>query len=177
MVSDARSWPRGRQARPGVQFDANLLQPRSRGRVRLAPADPLTRPIIDPGFLANPGDLGDVLEALEQIREIAAQRPLAKALDGETFPGLSLRGIALIESVRNRVTTGHHPVATCRMGPDHELSSVLDSALRVRGVERLRVANASSFPGQIRGNPNATVIMLAEKAPDLILGRGPPEWA
>ena len=81
---------------------------------------------------------------------------------------------ALAVAVRAHVSTGHHRISTCRMGPDHEAQAALDGPMQVRGKKRLRVVDSSAFPDQIGGNPNAPVMTMAEKAADMILGRTVP---
>jgi choline dehydrogenase-like flavoprotein len=106
------------------------------------------------------------------MREVARQNAFAGVIGPELSPGADVESDAdLARAVRALATTGHHPVSTCRMGADHDAGAVLDPALRVRGVEGLRVVDASAFPDQISGNINAPVIMMAEKASDMILGR------
>lgn len=165
---------RGKTAAPGMQFDINLLRPASFGNVRLASSDPRDQPRIDPRFLSEPGDLADLVAGMRHMREVARQADLAEILGPELSPGPDATSDADLErAVRALLTTGHHPVATCRMGTGDDPGAVLDPALRVRGIEGLRVVDASAFPDQIGGNPNAPIIMMAERAADLILGRPP----
>ncbi len=165
---------RGKTAAPGMQIDVNLLRPGSSGTVRLASPCPSDPPVIDPNWFADESDLAKLMKGVRHMRRVMAQPAFAEIADGEISPGAEAKDDeTLAESVRRLVTTGHHPVATCRMGPGGDPSAVLDATLRVRGVEGLRVVDASSFPQQIRGNPNAPVIMLAEKAADMMLGRPP----
>lgn len=159
---------RGKSARPGLQFDICLLRPRSSGTVRLASPRPEDAPAIDPAWFSDPLDMADLIEGVRHMRRVAAQPALAGIVGAETQPGTA----DLEESLRSHIGTGHHPVSTCRMGTDP--GAVLDAALRVRGIGALRVVDASAFPDQIGGNPSAPVMMLAEKAADLILGRPAP---
>ena len=107
---------------------------------------------------------------MEQSREITSSGPIAQVLDGEWSPGPAVQGRdALRASVKETLESLYHPVSSCRMGTD-ELA-VLDSQLRVRGIEGLRVADASAMPTLVRGNTNAPTIMIGERAADLILGR------
>ncbi len=162
---------RGKIAAPGVQFDTNLMRPAARGSVRLASADPDAAPLIDPGYFNNDADIDAAVRAVELIREIAAQSPLAGILGAEMALGSAARSRAqIVAGLRRHVTTGHHPVSTCRIGSDGDPGAVLDGAFRVRGVDGLRVVDASAFPDQISGNPSATVIMLAERAADMLRG-------
>jgi choline dehydrogenase len=146
------------------------LYPKSRGRISLASPDPRTPPDIDPNLLGAPEDLGPLVRGLELGRRIAGAAAFARYGAIEVAPGPAVQGEAgLGEYVRRFATTVHHPVSTCRMGPGSDC--VVDSQLRVRGVEALRVADASIFPSIVGGNTNATVVMIAEKASDMILGR------
>jgi len=163
---------RGKSAQPGLQFDINLLRPQSSGTVRLASNDPMARPLIDPGYFSNRVDLDDLVAGVRHMREVVAQEALADVAGIELSPGAGTNSDTDIRrAIRDLATTGHHPVSTCRMGGDHDGGAVLDAALRVRGAEGLRVVDASSFPDQISGNTGAPVIMMAEKAADIMLGR------
>lgn len=166
---------RGKTARPGLQFDINLLRPRSSGTVRLASDDPREHPLIDPGYFSDPADLDDLVAGMRHMREVVARPALAEVAGCELSPGADAASEqAMRRAIRALATTGHHPVSTCRMGGDHDGGAVLDAELRVRGAEGLRVVDAAAFPDQISGNTGATVIMLAEKAADLMLGRPAP---
>jgi choline dehydrogenase len=146
------------------------LYPRSRGRLTLAGPDPFTAPLIDPNLLSDPDDVRPLLRL---VRRIFAASAFAKYRARESLPGDSAQSDEdLISYVRAQAYTVHHPVSTCRMGSDP--LAVVDPQLRVVGLEGVRVADASVFPSIIGGNTNAAVVMIAEKAADLILGRSPP---
>jgi choline dehydrogenase-like flavoprotein len=166
---------RGRKvARPGVQIDINLERPRSLGSVLLASADPLSNPLIDPNYFADPQDLDELLCGVKAMREVMARPPIAQYLTGELGAWTNAKSDAeIIAAIRATAYTGHHPCSTARMGAYNDPTAVLDEQLRVRGVDNLRVCDASAMPGQITGNPNATVIAMAEKAADMILQRPP----
>ena len=145
-----------------------LIYPRSQGEVRLRSADPTEAPDIDPHYLEDPADLEHLLAGVKLSREIAATAPLASILGRELFPGPAVRSDdELRANIRASCNTIFHPTGTCRMGTD--AASVVDPALRVRGLEGLRLADASILPRIIGGNTNAPVIMIAEKAADLML--------
>jgi choline dehydrogenase-like flavoprotein len=156
-----------------------LVDVRSRGRIVLSSADPRHRALIDPGYLSDPADLDTLVRGIGMAREIAKARPMRKICAGETTPGPDLRSEAdLREFVRRDVTTLYHPVGTCAMGSEARLdasglAAVVDTELRVRGVEGLRVVDASVMPTVPRGNTNAPTIAIAERAADLISGRAP----
>ena len=166
---------RGRQvAKPGVQIDINLERPKSLGTVSLASANPLDHPRIDPRFFSHTDDLNAMVAGVKTMREIMAQPEIAKYVTGEIGAWQGAKTDAqIIEAIRQTAYTGHHPCSSAKMGPDKDPLAVLDSELRVRGVDKLRVCDASAMPSQITGNLNATVIAMAERGADLILGKTP----
>ena len=112
---------------------------------------------------------------MKAIREIMAQPQIAQYLNGELGAWKDAHNDnEIMQAIRATAYTGHHPCSTARMGNDDDAGAVLDRELRVRGVEGLRVCDASAMPSQITGNPNATVIAMAEKAADMILQRPSP---
>ena len=166
---------RGRKlARPGVQIDINLERPRSTGTIRLASDNPQDQPLIDPNHLADPNDLDALCRGVKVMREVMAQPQIAKYLNGQLGAwSNAVTDAEIIEAIRATAYTGHHPCATARMGAGNAEDHVLGAQLCVRGVEGLRVCDASAMPTQITGNLNATIIAMAEKAADMILGRPP----
>ncbi|MGB6538054.1 MAG: GMC family oxidoreductase N-terminal domain-containing protein [Xanthobacteraceae bacterium] len=145
-----------------------LLRPKSRGRVSLASADPRASARIGLNFLDAEDDLTVLRTGMRMAVDVARQRPLAPFVGAEATP---LNTDAEIDAhIRSTGITVYHPIGTCRMGSDGD--SVVDPELRVRGVEGLRVVDASVMPDLIGGNINAVVIMIAEKAADIIRGRG-----
>lgn len=150
-----------------------LLYPKSRGRVSLESPDPFADPRIDPKLLSDPDDLPRMIEAVRLCRRILAAPAFSRYRGVETLPGPRVQSTSeLADFIRDTAYTVHHPVGTCRMGSDS--AAVVDPLLRVRGLDGLRVADASVFPSIIGGNTNAPVVMIAEKAADLILGRPSP---
>lgn len=166
---------RGRKvARPGIQIDINQQRPRSHGTVRLASNNPHDHPVIDPNYFSDPRDLDELVRGAKVMRDVMAQREIAQYVCGETPPWRDAQtDEQIIDAIRATAFTGHHPCSSARMGPDSDVGAVLDNELRVRGVDGLRVCDASSFPTQITGNLNATIIAIAEKAADMILGKPP----
>ncbi len=163
-----RSIPHGH----GFSFHISLLQPRSRGRLTLASADPAAKPRLYGHFLSDPG--GEDLEGLVRGVKITRRLVEAPAMDAyrgaETFPGPAVRTDDEIRQfTRDTLGTTFHPAGTCKMGRDR--MAVVDPELKVRGIEGLRVIDASVMPNVISGNTNAPVIMIAEKGADMILGR------
>ena len=137
----------------------------SRGGITLRSADPRWKPVIDPAYLSEPADLELLLAGVHQAREIAASGPFARLSGGESAPG---EGSDLTDWIRHEVVTLYHPTSTCAMGGAD--TAVCDPELRVRGVDGLRVVDASVLPAVPRGNTNAPVIAVAERAADLIIG-------
>lgn len=156
----------------GYAVSVVLLYPKSRGRVTLASPDPRAAPLIDPNLLAEPDDLGPLVRGIEIARRIVRAPSFARYESTEFLPGPAVtRTEELEEYVRTGSATVHHPAGSCRMGIDD--GAVVDPELKVRGLEGLRVADASVFPRLMGGNTNAPVVMIAEKAADMILGRPP----
>jgi choline dehydrogenase len=145
-----------------------LLYPESRGEIRLASADPATRPIVDPRYFSEDADLRVLVEGVRMAQRISRSRYLAHCRGRALSPLAETEDEATLRAeVRLRCNTLFHPVGTCKMGSDRE--AVVDASLRVRGVEGLRVVDASIMPTIVGGNTNAPTIMIAEKAADLIL--------
>ena len=165
---------RGRKvARPGIQIDINQERPKSLGSVRLASADPTQHPLIDPNYFADTRDLDELVRGVHVMREVMTQPQIAQYHQGEIGAWKDARTDAeIIQAIRQTAYTGHHPCSTARMGADD--GAVLDGKLRVRGIEGLRVCDAAAMPSQITGNLYATVVMMAEKAADMILERPAP---
>ena len=154
---------------PGFLMSFNTCRPTSRGSVHLRSNDPLASPAIAPNSLSTAEDIADVYEGARVLRRISAARPLAAVIDSELAPGGDIHSDAdVLQDFRRRAGSVFHPCGTCAMGPD-AASSVVDPRLRVHGVARLRVVDASAFPAVTSGNINAPTLMLAEKAADLIL--------
>jgi choline dehydrogenase len=153
----------------GISFAFYLTRPASRGHITLASADPLDQPLIDPAYLSDPADMPQLVAGLKMMREIFAAKPLGDLLDRELGPGADARTDDEIAAyVRERGSgTIFHPVGTCKMGQD--AMAVVDRALKVRGLDGLRVADASIMPTLVAGNTNAPTIMIGEKAAELIL--------
>ena len=153
-----------------------LVDVASRGRIRLRSADPRHRPLIDPGYLSDPDgkDAAIMLDGVKRAREFVTAKAMAQICDTELAPGPHLtKDTELARYISNAVSTLYHPVGTCAMGGNSRRGSVVDPELRVRGVEGLRVVDASVMPTVPRGNTNAPTIAIAERAADLIAGRAP----
>ena len=171
----ARPWFPGWRAGMGHQFTAVALslRPAGAGAVTLRSSDPLAAPRIELGLLAVEADRRVARDMLKLARHFFSTRPVASLVSAELAPGPGVRTDGELDAyIRATIQTGAHPACTCAMGTDER--AVLDAQLRVRGLEALRVADASSMPDVVSGNTNAPTIMIAEKAADLILGRSPP---
>ncbi|MGI4797645.1 MAG: GMC family oxidoreductase [Janthinobacterium lividum] len=172
-LSSHRDYARFLHSGSGVTFHSTLQRPNSRGEIRLHSADPIEAPLIDPRYFSSDTsgtDLATLVEGVRISRRIAAQHPLAEVLSGELPPSVECDSDAdIAHYVRGHCTTLYHPSSSCRMGTD--AMAVVDPAtLKVRGLEGLRVADASVMPRMVSGNLNAPTIMIAERAAQMILG-------
>jgi len=151
--------------RPAVTVVAALNYPKARGRLRLRSADPTDKPVIEHALLAEPEDVARLTRACRFVRRIFEQKALERDVIAERLPGPGVETDDEWDEYLRRTTfLGYHPVGTCAMGP----AGVVDHRLRVRGVEGLRVADASVIPSPVSGNTNAAAIMIGEKAADLV---------
>jgi choline dehydrogenase len=166
VISGNRDHARYLAAGSGVTLYATLQRPKSEGELRLRSADPLEHPSLDPRyFSSDPSgyDLATMVEGVKLNRRIAAQSPLRELITHEITPSAEAESDEAIgEFIRGHCTTLYHPTSTCRMGTDR--LAVVDPALRVYGLEGLRIADASVFPTMVSGNTNAPTIMIAERA-------------
>lgn len=161
----------GRSTQFGHGFSCHvcLLHPKSRGSIRLQSADPAQPPAIDPNFLAEREDMEKLIIGFRKMREIFNAPAMAPYRGAELFSADAQSDAQIEAFIRKTADTIYHPVGSCRMGPKD--SDPLDSQLRVKGVQGLRVVDASMMPSVVAGNTNAPVIMIAEKIADLIRGR------
>lgn len=151
----------------GYSCHVCLLRPKSRGTLRLASADPQAAPLIDPAFLQDPDDMARMVRGFKLTRRMLQQHALTRYGGLESKTSISAQSDAQIEQfIRNHADTIYHPVGTCRMGSD--AMAVVDARLRVHGVSQLRVVDASVMPQVVGGNTNAPVVMMGEKAVDMI---------
>jgi choline dehydrogenase/4-pyridoxate dehydrogenase len=149
-----------------------LLRPRSRGSIALGSADPLAHPRIHQRLLSTAADWATLRDGIVLFRELAHRPELKPYVAREIAPGADVMTDAQIEAyTRQTAVTAHHPAGTCKMGVDSDAMAVVDDRLRVRGVDGLRVVDASVFPDLVGGNINAPTIMIAERAADLIRER------
>lgn len=154
----------------GYSLHACALRPKSRGSISLVSRDPKALPAIQPNYLSDPEDLQVLVEGFEMAREIIEQPELKKLQKRWWLPEQSLTSKeAIANFIQQKAESIYHPVGTCKMGRDD--MAVVDSELRVRGVDGLRVVDASIMPTLISGNTNAPVIAIAEKAAEMILAK------
>lgn len=154
----------------GFSSHVDILRPFSRGSVKLASADPRVAPKIDPNFLSDERDLDILVKGVQKQMDILADPVFAPWRGQLLYPAQRGDLSSLIEDIRARADTQYHPTSTCKMGPADDPMAVVDSQLRVRGIDGLRVVDASIMPTLVGGNTNAPTIMIAEKAVDLIRG-------
>jgi choline dehydrogenase-like flavoprotein len=151
----------------GYSCHVCVLRPESRGSVKLAARDPLAAPLIDPNFLGERADVDRLVRGFKAMRTILSQPVLAGYRGRELAASANAQTDEQIEAfIRDRADTIYHPVGSCRMGPAE--TDPVDARLRVKGVEALRVVDASIMPRIVGGNTNAPTIMIAEKAADMI---------
>ena len=158
---------------PGLSLGLSNCRPTSRGHIRIASADPMQHPVITANAFSTENDVTEMLAAVKYLRAIAAQEPMRSLVAEELRPGPSVQSDAdLIYDFRARSGTVYHPSCTCRMGAD-PASSVVDAALRVHGIDGLRVCDASAFPNRIAGNTNAPAMMMGWRGAEIILRDAP----
>ncbi|WP_235209570.1 MULTISPECIES: GMC family oxidoreductase [unclassified Sphingobium] len=144
------------------------LLPKSRGRIGLKIADPTAHPRIEGNYLSHPDDVGVLLNGAKLARKLLHAPALARHLREEVRPGPAVQtDEALIDDIRARAETIYHPVGTCRMGSDS--ASVVDPAARVRGIDGLRVVDASIMPSIVSGNTNAPTMAIAENVAQMMI--------
>jgi choline dehydrogenase len=157
---------------PGMTVGVWQMRPESHGYVRPVSRDPFDPPEINPNYLSDPRDQQVLLRSIHLGRKLMTTAPLQPWLTGKTNPDQDLQSDdELLDWARREGITVYHMIGTARMGPDGDPGAVVDSQLRVRGLQRLRVADASVMPVMPSGNTNAPVMMVAEKAADMILGK------
>ncbi len=173
---ESQPWFPGFRKRPKDAFMCRpvVLHPTSRGDIRLRSADPRTPVAIHQNFLSTEEDWNTFRTGFDMVRDVAHQQALDPFRGREINPGADVKSRAAIDAYMRRTAwTVHHPLGTCKMGVDADPMAVVDNELRVRGIEGLRVVDASVIPDMPGGNINAPIIMIAERAADLIRGRTP----
>jgi len=163
-VSDAKpTW--------GVTLTSCLLRPKARGSVTLRSANPADKPVVDSNFFGQSDDLRLTIASLFHARRLLAEKPMGAMVDKELMPGANVtQESALATYCARTVKTNYHPVGTARMGTNGDPEAVVDTRLRVRGVDGLRVIDCSIMPSIVSGNTNAPAMAIGSKAADLIMG-------
>jgi 4-pyridoxate dehydrogenase len=178
MTAATYFWPFRRAYADGYACRAIVLRPESRGRVELVSADPRQAVRIRQNFLAAENDWKTLRAGLRMVRDVCGQAAMAPFMAGELAPGDGSNNDADLDAhIRKNSITVHHPLGTCKMGLASDPMAVVDTELRVFGTEGLRVIDGSVMPDLVGANINAPIIMIAEKAADLIRGREPLEAA
>ena len=175
IAPEAHMWFPGWRKPNGAYLGCRviLLHPESRGRVSLRSGDAADKPMIFHDYFAHEMDLVTLREGVRAARRVYGTEPLADMIGDEIYPGTEIQTDEEIDAyIRQTASTIYPPVGTCRMGMDE--GAVVDGQLRVRGVEGLRVADASVIPTVLGGHTNAPTIAIAEKAADMILGKAAP---
>ena len=153
----------------GASCNSYFTRPRSRGSVTLRSNNPKDAPIVDPNSFAEPYDLERHIEGIKISQEIGRTKSMQRYVSGEFSPGEKCKTKQdYIEMARATARSSYHPVGTCKMGVDD--MAVVDPAMRVHGIERLRICDSSTMPRVVSSNTNAPTIAMAEKAADLIRG-------
>ena len=161
---------------PAVTASGTLLRPYSIGSVSLRSSSPKEAPRMVANYLTDQRDVQPLIEGIRIIRRVFGESPFREHFKGELLPGTEVQTDAqLTEYLRANAQSMYHPVGTCKMGTDAD--AVVDHQLRVKGIEGLRVVDASVMPRIPSGNTNAPTIMIAEKAADMILGEKSPSHA
>jgi len=161
---------------PGVTVAAWQHRPESRGHIRARSSDPFEKPLIQPNYLTAETDQRVTVAAMKFARRLIHTSAMRPYLDGEMYPGAEIQSDDdLLAAARDCGSTTYHLMGTCRMGPDGDPTAVVDDQLRVRGMEALRIIDASVMPSMISANLNAATMMIAEKGSDMVLGHPSPE--
>ncbi len=161
----------GRKTAFGYGYGLHVccLYPKSRGEITLQSADPSQPAVIDPKYLEHKDDQKVMIEGIRKAREILNTKEFEQYRSREIGPGNEVQtDQEILAFIRKRAETIYHPIGTCKMGKAEDTSTVVDPQLKVKGVEGLRVIDASVMPSLIGGNTNAPTIMIAERAADLI---------
>jgi choline dehydrogenase len=160
--------------KPGMTIGVYQCRPQSHGSIHVGSSDPFAKPRITSNFLSDPLDQATLVAGMRIARQVGETAPLSNYVEHEMNPGSERQGDdELLDYARSTGATTYHVMGTCKMGPEHDPMAVVDNSLRVRGLERLYVIDASIMPTMPSGNINAPVIMIAEKAAAMVLQSNP----
>lgn len=153
----------------GVTINSNLLRPKSKGSVSLKSSNFRDLPLINSNYFSNDEDINILIESLNFAKKIIRTKPLSEIVKEEILPGEKITSKeSLIEHCKKTVKTGWHPVGTCKMGNENDQLSVVSPDLKVKGIENLRIFDASVMPNIVSGNTNAPTLALADRAVDIL---------
>tara|TARA_B100001287_G_C22253089_1_gene331409 strand:- start:12 stop:524 length:513 start_codon:yes stop_codon:yes gene_type:complete len=154
----------------GLTLTSCIMNPKARGDVKLRSSNPLDLPLINPNFFSNDEDLNLMVDSLRFARKVVQSKPLSEIVLDETLPGKNVKSDdELIKYCKRTVKTNWHPVGTCKMGKSDDNTAVVDSHLRVYGIDNLRVFDVSMMPNLVSGNTNAPAMAIANKAVEIML--------
>ena len=154
----------------GVTLTSCIMNPKSRGEVTINSSNPLDLPNINPNFLSHKDDINILLDSVKLSRKVINTKPLSDIIIEEVLPGKNITDDnSLIEYCKKMIKTNWHPVGTCKMGKENDRMSVLNSNLKVKGIDNLRVFDVSMMPNIIAANTNAPAMAIADKATDIML--------
>jgi choline dehydrogenase len=154
----------------GVTLTSCIMNPKSRGDVKIKSSNPLDLPDINPNFLSNEDDINTLLASVKLAREVIKTKPLSDIILEEVLPGKNISDDnSLINYCKKTIKTNWHPVGTCKMGTENDPMAVLNSKLQVKGIDNLRVFDVSMMPNIVAANTNAPAMAIADKATEIML--------
>ena len=154
----------------GLTLTPCIMNPKSRGELRIQSSNPLDFPLINPNFLSNKEDLDLILSGVKLAKKVIRTKPLSEIIVKEFLPGDSISSDErLINYCKKMIKTNWHPVGTCKMGKDSDDMSVLNTKLEVKGVKNLKVFDVSMMPSIVAANTNAPAMAIADKVTDILL--------
>ena len=154
----------------GVTLTSCIMNPKSRGDIKIKSSNPLDLPDINPNFLSNQDDINTLLASVKLAREVIKTKPLSDIILEEVLPGKNVNDDnSLINYCKKMIKTNWHPVGTCKMGKENDPMAVLNSKLQVKGIDNLRVFDVSMMPNIVAANTNAPAMAIADKATEIML--------
>ena len=154
----------------GVTLTSCIMNPKSRGDIKINSSNPLDLPDINPNFLSNQDDINTLLASVKLAREVIKTKPLSDIILEEVLPGKNVNDDnSLINYCKKMIKTNWHPVGTCKMGKENDPMAVLNSKLQVKGIDNLRVFDVSMMPNIVAANTNAPAMVIADKATEIML--------